>query len=262
MGCCVEEILFRSNHLPREICQPETGQTCQMEDPGSTLVVDLPTTQLTGIRHVLHVLDRRMMLPSPSRRTMILALGGAVFVLVVVVILGLRWRASSGLDPQEGGGAAEQGVVTVPVTTSTTDSVQGMDAPQDPAMNDQDGDGLTDIREREIGTDPLLRDTDGDGVSDEEEVQLGTDPLALPERPPEPVVTNVVQPPVPESAPPQSLLTLDQDEDGIPDEKEGLYGTNVLQADTDGDGFGDAKEIQNGYNPLGPGLCSRPDCQI
>jgi hypothetical protein len=35
---------------------------------------------------------------------------------------------------------------------------------------DQDGDGLTDIREAELGTDPNLADTDGDGENDKEEV--------------------------------------------------------------------------------------------
>jgi hypothetical protein len=41
---------------------------------------------------------------------------------------------------------------------------------------DDDGDGLSDIEEEEIGTDPLLADTDADGLNDKEEVDSGTDP--------------------------------------------------------------------------------------
>ena len=49
------------------------------------------------------------------------------------------------------------------------------DLPQVPP--DSDGDGLTDVRERELGTDPELADTDGDGLDDGEEVARRTDPL-------------------------------------------------------------------------------------
>ena len=41
---------------------------------------------------------------------------------------------------------------------------------------DQDEDGLTDIREAELGTDPNVADTDADGVSDSAEVSAGTSP--------------------------------------------------------------------------------------
>jgi hypothetical protein len=41
---------------------------------------------------------------------------------------------------------------------------------------DQDEDGLTDIREAEVGTDPNVADTDGDGDSDSAEISAGTSP--------------------------------------------------------------------------------------
>lgn len=41
---------------------------------------------------------------------------------------------------------------------------------------DNDGDGLTDNEEHELGTAPYLSDTDGDGVTDMEELLAGTDP--------------------------------------------------------------------------------------
>lgn len=48
--------------------------------------------------------------------------------------------------------------------------------PLDPA-GDEDGDGLTNGQEDEIGTDPLDPDTDDDGLDDGLEVKIGTDPL-------------------------------------------------------------------------------------
>ncbi len=51
--------------------------------------------------------------------------------------------------------------------------------PNDPsdAAGDLDGDGLSNLREYQLGTDLRKADTDGDGVRDGLEVQLGTNPL-------------------------------------------------------------------------------------
>ena len=43
--------------------------------------------------------------------------------------------------------------------------------------DDDDGDGLTQAREKELGTNVALADTDGDGFSDGAEVQAGSNPL-------------------------------------------------------------------------------------
>ena len=45
------------------------------------------------------------------------------------------------------------------------------------AATDEDGDGLSNIRESALGTDPNLSDTDGDGTSDGAEIVAGTNPL-------------------------------------------------------------------------------------
>ncbi len=55
-----------------------------------------------------------------------------------------------------------------------------------------------------------------------------------------------------------SLLILDNDGDGLPDDAERRFGTDPDAADTDGDGFSDGQEIRKGYNPLGPGALDRP----
>lgn len=83
---------------------------------------------------------------------------------------------------------------------------------------DTDGDGLTNARERMLGTDPGDADTDHDGVRDSAELNLGTDPLDA-----------------------------DSDEDGIADGEETIAGvdhfiTNPLSRDTDGDGLHDGLE--------------------
>ncbi len=46
-----------------------------------------------------------------------------------------------------------------------------------PESGDEDGDELTNGRERDLGTDPRNRDTDGDGYADGEEVKNGYNPL-------------------------------------------------------------------------------------
>ena len=88
-------------------------------------------------------------------------------------------------------------------------------------VSDTDNDGLNDSYEVEIGTDPLDRDTDGDGLNDRAEVNLGTDPLDK-----------------------------DTDDDSLSDGDEVLiHGTDPLDRDTDGDGLSDYDEVELGRNP-------------
>lgn len=82
------------------------------------------------------------------------------------------------------------------------------------ALADDDGDGLTNIQEAEIGTSPTNPDTDEDGLTDRQEVQIyGTNPLKQ-----------------------------DTDEDGIPDGIEVQNGTSALRIDSDGDGIPDNED--------------------
>lgn len=46
---------------------------------------------------------------------------------------------------------------------------------------------------------------------------------------------------------------LDTDKDGLPDDVEKSFGTDMLKADTDNDNYGDWEEISGGFNPLGAG---------
>lgn len=45
---------------------------------------------------------------------------------------------------------------------------------------------------------------------------------------------------------------MDSDKDGLSDEEERVYGTDVNNADSDGDGYSDGTEVKSGYDPLKP----------
>ncbi|MBN1666560.1 MAG: hypothetical protein JW862_05710, partial [Anaerolineales bacterium] len=83
---------------------------------------------------------------------------------------------------------------------------------------DEDGDGLLNSQEIELGTSPILWDSDGDGLSDRYEFDaqatLGSDPL-----------------------------NPDSDGDGLSDKLEERLGTHIDQADSDNDGLSDSEEI-------------------
>lgn len=59
---------------------------------------------------------------------------------------------------------------------------------------DTDKDGLTDIKEKQLGTDPEKKDTDGDGYSDKEEVDGGFDPLTPAKGTGTTDISNLIQP--------------------------------------------------------------------
>ncbi len=102
--------------------------------------------------------------------------------------------------------------------------------PISPAL-DTDGDGISDERERALGSNPNSRDTDGDGFDDGLEdllSQFGFD-LLTPSR--------------------------DTDGDGLEDNYEKKIGTNPNDPDTDHDGWSDFDEVLNryfGFDPLVP----------
>ncbi|MDF1498083.1 MAG: hypothetical protein P1P85_01850 [Patescibacteria group bacterium] len=49
---------------------------------------------------------------------------------------------------------------------------------------------------------------------------------------------------------PAGGLEIDSDGDGLSDELEYIYGTDINKTDTDGDGYSDGDEIKNGYDPV------------
>jgi hypothetical protein len=116
--------------------------------------------------------------------------------------------------------------------------------PADAAL-DQDGDGLTNLREFQLGTAPDNPDTDGDGLPDGAEVNRTAGGAPAPTDP----------------------LRADTDGDGLSDRVEtdtGVFvsandtGSDPLLPDTDGDGFGDQQEVLAGSNPNDPASVPGP----
>jgi hypothetical protein len=102
------------------------------------------------------------------------------------------------------------------------------DPPSKP--DDSDRDGLTDAREREMGTDPGMMDSDGDGLDDGEEDQLWRDHTIAPGADLDDDGT-------------VNILDPDSDGDGLLDGEEVDLGTHPGLRDTDGDGVGDADDL-------------------
>lgn len=100
---------------------------------------------------------------------------------------------------------------------------------------DSDVDGVPDEQERLAGTDPAVQDSDGDGFSDLLELRLsisGFDPL-------DPTDADCAA----------DIDRNDFDGDGLRDCEERFFGTNVRAYDTDNDGFGDGVEVMFNLNP-------------
>ena len=103
---------------------------------------------------------------------------------------------------------------------------------------DCDKDGLTNEKEKELGTDPKNPDTDGDGVLDSTEVIDGTDPLDLCDF----ILSHQTL------TPSDDWNTVDCDEDGLTNEKEKELGADPRNPDTDGDGVVDGTEVTDTTN--------------
>lgn len=99
------------------------------------------------------------------------------------------------------------------------------------AAGDDDGDGLSNSEEAELGTNPQVADTDGDGLNDGQEVnQYGTNPRQQ-----------------------------DSDGDGLLDGAEvNEHGTSPTNPDTDGDGVPDGVEVSGDGDPLQPPTATPP----
>lgn len=115
----------------------------------------------------------------------------------------------------------------------------------DPNKADTDGDGLNDAHEVNItGSDPLLADTDGDGLDDGIEYELGTIDIDTDDYDNDGVSDLV------EYQKGSNLKNSDSDGDGLDDNEEiNQYNTNPNSGDTEGDGYTDYVEVKNGLNP-------------
>ena len=132
------------------------------------------------------------------------------------------------------------------------------------ADQDDDGDGLSDILEIQVGLDPLLADSDSDGVDDGVDV-FPADPSESADSDLDGVGNNT------DAFPTNAAETLDRDADGIGDNAD-VFDDDPFEAydsdldgignnadpDDDNDGFNDVDEIAAGTDPLSASSC--PGC--
>ncbi len=127
-----------------------------------------------------------------------------------------------------------------------------------PKARDTDGDGLSDLRERDFGSNPLQRDSDADGVDDYREVIVGTNPQdkdtdrdGIDDR--TEILRNTATPPdTDRDGTPDWLEYNDADRDHLDDLEERWLGTKPNEADSDFDGVDDYFELTGGGSPRSP----------
>jgi outer membrane protein OmpA-like peptidoglycan-associated protein len=129
--------------------------------------------------------------------------------------------------------------IKVRTTDDYFNALAGISVSFDKGNSDNDGDGLTNKQEEELGTDPNNKDTDGDGLSDGDEVtKYHTNPLKADSdgdglNDGDEVTKYMTDP-----------NKADTDGDGLSDYAEIMtYHTDPLKADTDGDGLSDGAEV-------------------
>ena len=127
--------------------------------------------------------------------------------------------AGSGCAGHRRPNATAWGTIATDSTDSKTEDIPG---------SDRDQDGVTDDRERVLGSNPGSADSDNDGYADGYEDRLAEFGFDL------------------------TKPTFDRDKDGLSDALETTLGTNPASPDSDGDGWGDFDEELNryfGYDP-------------
>ncbi|MGJ4170941.1 Rib/alpha-like domain-containing protein, partial [Corynebacterium macclintockiae] len=166
---------------------------------------------------------------------------------------------------------AKPGDYTIPVVVTYPDgSHETIEAKVTvPKPKDSDGDGLTDDKEKELGTDPNKADTDDDGIKDGDEVS--GDGNKFDGKPTDPKNADTdgdgvndgdevnnkdkdgkdapTNPNDPNSKPEKPAEDpKDSDNDGLTDDKEKELGTDPNKADTDDDGIKDGDEVSGDGN--------------
>ena len=132
--------------------------------------------------------------------------------------------------------------------TEVANGTNPVDDPSDDVPDgakDNDGDGLTNDQEANLGTDPNDPDSDDDDLTDGQEVNTyGTDPLD-PDTDDGGVDdgTEVANGTIPKDNPADDREDKDTDFDGLTDPQEAMLGTDPNNPDSDGDGLKDGAEV-------------------
>jgi hypothetical protein len=133
----------------------------------------------------------------------------------------------------------------------------------DPFTSDTDGDGMSDLREKDFATSPVDRDTDHDGLSDLREVQIGTNPHRADSD--SDGISDLQEVRAGTASAPDedgdgvpdwvdaAESDWDTDRDGLTDAEEHWLRTDPLRPYSDPDTIDDGTEVDAGTNPRDPG---------
>ncbi len=150
-----------------------------------------------------------------------IALVGIAAVVVLVWLVGQIIPSTGANKATETAAYAATQQAWTQVASLSTEAASTLVAGTAVAQADDDGDGLSNIQEINLGTDPKTADTDGDGLLDGVEVNIhGTSPL-----------------------------NNDTDGDTLDDGKEISEGSSPLNVDSDGDGLNDNVDPDPGRLP-------------
>jgi hypothetical protein len=162
----------------------------------------------------------------------------------VVDLTELRFGSSPLVADSDGDGLTDLTEIEQLATFTRPNDADSDDDGVNDGAEDADGDGLSNLREQELGTKLTDPDTDGDGLADGAELAQGRDPLVA-DNPPPPVSE-------PTAPVPTAPTDTDTDGDGLLDGTEvDDTETDPNNPDSDGDGLSDLAEISEHYtDPL------------
>lgn len=159
--------------------KPPTAESAEADDIFADVKETVPTVPSTGepVENKEEASPEETIVETPRQGfKKILVTIGVIVIFASVLAGGGYWAYNNFLKPKP-----LSPLLNLTNTAPTQPSLPTQPAPVvEPQITDSDNDGLSDTKERELGTDPLNPDSDGDRLFDREEVEVyKTDPLNI-----------------------------------------------------------------------------------